>query len=104
AILKRRDTVAVWCLLRSADRAGMRVSVVIPTYNGERFLSQTIESVLAQTISDWELIIVDDESLDSSLAIARAYANRDARIRVACQANAGVGAARNRGLAEVNAV
>ncbi len=56
------------------------VSVVLPTYNGEKYLSQSIDSVLAQTYSDWELIIIDDGSTDRTEEIARSYADKDKRI------------------------
>lgn len=78
------------------------VSVVIPVYNGASFLSQAIESVKAQTLREWELVIVNDGSIDSSGAIAQSYA-ADGRIRVIHQSNGGVAAARNRGLAETGA-
>jgi glycosyltransferase involved in cell wall biosynthesis len=60
----------------------MAVSVCLPIYNGERFLAQAIESVLTQTYTDFELIIVDDCSQDNSLAIAQQFANSDARVRI----------------------
>lgn len=59
-----------------------RVSVYIPAYNCETFLPQTLDSVLHQTFEDWECIVVDDASPDSSHDIARAYAARDARFKV----------------------
>jgi glycosyltransferase involved in cell wall biosynthesis len=58
------------------------VSVVTPVYNGERYLRQCIESVLAQTYTNWEYIIVNNRSTDRSLAIAEEYALGDARIRI----------------------
>lgn len=58
------------------------ISVVLPTYNGARYLLESIESVLRQTTPEWELIIVDDCSTDETPAIADAYARQDARIRV----------------------
>lgn len=58
------------------------ISIVLPTYNGARYLRESIESVLRQTTSEWELIIVDDCSTDETPAIADAYARQDARIRV----------------------
>lgn len=58
------------------------VSIVLPVWNGERYLAGAIESVLAQTERDFELIIVNDCSMDSSLQIAETYAARDARIRI----------------------
>jgi glycosyltransferase involved in cell wall biosynthesis len=69
------------------------VSVVLPAFNGERFLAEAIESVLAQTWSPVQLIVVDDGSTDASGEIARAYP-----ITCLRQPNRGVAAARNRGL------
>jgi glycosyltransferase involved in cell wall biosynthesis len=80
----------------------MKVSVVIPVHNGEKYLAQAIESVLAQTFRDFELLIVDDGSTDGSRAIAELYARHDGRIRVFSQPNRGVAAAGNRGLQEAN--
>jgi glycosyltransferase involved in cell wall biosynthesis len=74
-------------------------SIVIPTHGG-RFLRAAVESVIAQTHPDWELIIVDDGSTDGTHEVARSLAGGDARIRVVRQANAGIARARNRGLAE----
>jgi glycosyltransferase involved in cell wall biosynthesis len=78
-----------------------RVSVVVPVYNKEHYLRRAVDSVLAQTFGDFELVLVDDGSTDGSLAVARGY--RDARVRVVHQANGGEGAARNRGIAESRA-
>lgn len=58
------------------------VSIVLPCYNGAGFLAQSIDSVILQTYTDWELIIVNDCSKDNSLAIMQEYANRDSRIRI----------------------
>lgn len=58
------------------------VSIGLPVYNGEGFLSQTLDSILSQTLTDFELIISDNASLDGSNAIAESYARRDDRIRV----------------------
>ncbi len=73
------------------------VSVVMPVYNGEKWLSAAIESVLAQTLDAWELIVVDDGSADASAGIATGYAGRDRRIQVVRQHNSGAAAARNKG-------
>lgn len=73
------------------------VSVVIPTYNGAHFLAQTIESVLAQTYPNLEVLVVDDGSTDATPKIATRYGPR---VRYVHQANAGTAAARNRGVAE----
>ena len=80
----------------------MTISIVIPAYNAEKYLSFTLDSVLAQTVTDWELIIVNDGSQDSTDQIARDYAARDPRIRFVSQPNAGVSAARNYGYSLTN--
>ncbi len=59
-----------------------KVSIVLPTYNGEEFLRESIESVLIQSFSDWELIIVDDCSKDGTGRISDEYASMDSRIKV----------------------
>lgn len=74
---------------------GPLVSVVIPAYNAERFLGEAIESVLAQTYSPVELIVVDDGSTDRTAAVAAAYGEAT----VISQENSGPSAARNRGAA-----
>jgi GT2 family glycosyltransferase len=74
------------------------VSVVMPAYNAARFLAEAVESVLRQTFSDLELLIVDDGSLDDTLAIARRLAALDARLNVVATANGGPAAARNAAL------
>lgn len=77
------------------------VSVTMPVYNGERFLAVAIESILTQTFSDFELIVVDDGSQDSSADIARQFADRDDRIRfIQLERNQGHAVARNRAIEE----
>lgn len=58
------------------------VSIVLPVYNGEKYIRESIESVINQTYQDWELIIVNDCSTDNSESIAQEYANKDSRIVV----------------------
>ena len=79
-----------------------RISIVIPCFNRERFLPETLDSLNAQTFSDWEAIVVDDGSTDGSLSIARDYARRDARFRALCREGGhnGANSCRNKGLAE----
>jgi glycosyltransferase involved in cell wall biosynthesis len=72
------------------------VEIIIPLYNKERTVGRTIESVLAQTFTDWQLIVVDDGSTDHGLKVVQGFA--DPRIRVLSQSNAGPGAARNAGI------
>ena len=75
------------------------ISVIIPIYNGGRFVESAVKSVLAQTVSDWELVIVNDGSTDGTRAILERLCAQDARIHVHHQPNGGVSAARNAGIA-----
>ena len=75
-----------------------KISVIVPVYKVEKYLPECIESVLAQTFTDFELILVDDGSPDNSGTICDAYAARDPRIRVFHKENGGVSSARNLGL------
>lgn len=56
------------------------ISIVLPVYNGEKYLRESIDSILAQTYKNWELLIVDDCSTDSSSEIAKEYVSKDRRI------------------------
>jgi len=77
------------------------VSIVVPVLNGAPFLVEAIESVLDQTMSNWELILVDDGSSDDSLTITEEYVGRDARIRsTSTSGDKGQSAARNAGVAQ----
>lgn len=58
------------------------VSIVLPVYNGEKYLRESLDSILAQTMQDWELIVVDDCSQDTTPQILADYAASDSRIRV----------------------
>ena len=86
----------------TADRSiTPRVSIVIPTYNSEDYLAQTLDSVLAQTCSDWELVIYDDGSHDGTVAIADRYRTDDRRIRVLYLQGQHSGVAANRNQASL---
>ena len=74
------------------------LSVIVPVYNTEKYLRACIESILAQTFTDFELILIDDGSSDGSGAICDEYANKDLRIQVIHQKNAGVTYARKSGV------
>lgn len=76
-----------------------RVSVIMPAYNAQKFITESIESVIAQTYLDWELIVIDDGSTDDTGAIIRQYEQRDARIKSISQDNSGQGNAKNAGIA-----
>lgn len=80
-----------------------KISVVVPCYNQGKFLSETLDSVLAQTLQEWECIVVDDGSTDNSSDIAKAYCTKDNRIRYVYQENAGPSAARNKGVSQTQA-
>ena len=75
-----------------------KISVIVPVYNAEKFLHRCINSILAQTFSDWELLLIDDGSMDRSGQICDEYAAKDERIRVFHKENGGVSSARNLGL------
>ena len=81
------------------DAPAPKVSIVIPAYNVERYLRTCLDSALAQTLSDIEVVCVNDGSTDSTLDIMREYAARDARVRIIDKANAGYGAGVNDGFA-----
>lgn len=78
------------------------ISVVVPVYNAENYISRCVESVLDQTYCNWQMILVDDGSKDKSLEICQKYANEDNRINVIHQENAGPGIARNAGIAKAS--
>lgn len=79
------------------------ISVIVPVYKVERYLRKCLDSLVAQTLRDIEIICVDDGSPDGSATILAEYAARDGRIRVIRQANGGLSAARNTGLAQSSA-
>jgi glycosyltransferase involved in cell wall biosynthesis len=74
------------------------LSIIVPVFNSARYLSNCVNSILAQTFQDFECILVDDGSTDESLDMCKNFAGLDSRIRVLHQRNAGVSAARNLGL------
>lgn len=74
------------------------ISVVMPAYNAEKFIGESIESVINQTYQDWELIVVDDGSKDRTAEIAQGYADKDSRIKVFTKENGGISRALNYGL------
>lgn len=72
------------------------ISIITPSYNSEKFISQTIESVICQTYQDWEMIIVDDVSTDNSIVVINKYITLDSRIKlIQLNKNAGAAVARN---------
>lgn len=79
-----------------------KISVIVPVYKAEKYLRRCVDSILNQTFTDFELILVDDGSPDGSGAICDEYARKDKRIRVFHKENGGVSSARNLGLDNVN--
>ena len=75
-----------------------QVSVVMPVYNAERYLREAVESILNQTFTDFEFIIIDDGSTDGSLKILREYADNDPRIRLISRENRGTAGTLNEGI------
>lgn len=74
------------------------VSIIVPVYNAEKYIDNCVTSVVNQTYSKWELLLIDDGSFDSSGMICDNYSRLNSRIRVVHQKNLGVSAARNRGI------
>lgn len=74
------------------------ISIVVPVYNAERTLNECVDSILSQTYSHFELLLVDDGSTDKSGVICDAYAAKDSRVRVFHKPNGGVSSARNLGI------
>lgn len=76
----------------------IKVSIVIPVYNVEKYLRQCLDSVINQTLKDIEIICINDESTDGSLEILQEYEKKDSRIKIINKKNEGLSAARNQGL------
>lgn len=80
-----------------------KISIIVPVYNEEKHLNRCIDSVLSQTHSELELLLIDDGSTDSSGAICDEYAHLDSRVQVFHKENGGVSRARNLGISKANA-
>ena len=76
----------------------MKISIIVPVYNTEKYLKRCVDSILSQNYADFELWLVDDGSTDGSGALCDSYQQKDSRVRVFHQKNAGVSAARNYGV------
>lgn len=81
-----------------AGRTDVKISVIVPVYNVEKELPRCIKSLLTQTYSNFELLLINDGSSDGSPEIMERYAEKDPRIRTLHKKNGGVSSARNRGL------
>ena len=78
----------------------VKISIIMPIYNAEIYLEESVNSILNQNFEDFELICIDDGSTDNSLAILNEISKKDSRLRVISQKNLGAGAARNKGIKE----
>ena len=76
----------------------MKLSIIIPVYNAEQYLNNTISNIIQQTFTDFELLLIDDGSTDSSGQLCDEWSQKDSRIKVIHQKNMGVSEARNSGL------
>lgn len=74
------------------------VSIIVPVYNVEKFLRECIDSILAQSFTNFELILVDDGSIDNCPVICDEYADKDHRVKVIHKPNGGISSARNAGI------
>lgn len=83
----------------SKNQSQIKVSVIIPAYNVERYISECLDSVVSQTLRNIEVIVIDDGSIDGTGKIITTYCEMDSRVRYVKQENAGVSAARNQGAA-----
>ena len=81
-----------------------KISVIVPIYKAEKYIRLCIDSILAQTLTDFEVLLVDDGSPDSCGTICDEYANKDSRVRVFHKENGGVSSARNFGLREAKGI
>ena len=81
--------------------SNVKVSVIVPVYNVEKYLKDCLNSVINQTLEDIEIICVNDGSTDNSLAILEDYAKKDSRIKIINQKNKGLSGARNTGMKHV---
>ena len=79
----------------------IKFSIIVPIYNVEKYLPQCLDSILSQSLKDFEVICVDDGSTDNSLLILQSFAEKDFRVNIISQRNQGVGIARNNALKEV---
>lgn len=87
----------------SLQRLATKVSIIVPLYNAERYAQRVLSEICGQSYEHLEILLIDDGSSDGTGHICAAWAKKDARVRYICQENAGVGAARNRGLEEAMA-
>ena len=76
----------------------MKISIIVPVYNAEKYIGTCIDSILKQTYQNFELLLINDGSSDNSLEVLNQYSKKDKRIRVIDQKNIGVAKTRNKGI------
>lgn len=84
--------------MENTENTKIKVSVIMPVYNAANYLGQAVETVLSQTLTDIELICIDDGSTDSSLSVLKEFQGKDERVRIVTENNAGPSVARNKGI------
>lgn len=82
----------------------MKISVIIPVYNTEKYLKECVESVLAQTYHNLEILLINDGATDSSPQICESYAKQDARIKLIHKENGGLSDTRNMGIKQCSGI
>ncbi len=90
--------ISNFCFRQNAPKCGVKVSVILPIYNQQKYLSKALDSLEKQTLKDAEFICINDGSTDCSLDILKEHASRDNRIKIINQKNQGTGKSRNNGL------
>src|ERR1700741_2348642 len=88
----------MFSIMRHGSNNMTLVSIIIPSYNAGRFITETINSVINQTYKDWELIIINDGSTDNTLSLIETFSKQDHRISVFTKNNSGVSDTRNTGI------
>ena len=81
-----------------------KVYVIVPVYNAERFIGRCVKSIISQTFQDYELLLVDDGSHDSSLRICQEFADKDTRIKVFHKENGGASSTRKYGVEHADGI
>jgi glycosyltransferase involved in cell wall biosynthesis len=90
--------------MKHANKMMPQFSIIVPVYNAEKYLRRCLDSIRAQTFSDFECVLVDDGSTDGSFCVCETYVKTDERFRLFHQENSGVGAARQKGVSEARGV
>src|SRR6476659_7001862 len=92
------------CVNHNSSGRDELVSVIMPAFNAGKYISDAIQSVIQQTYNNWELIVIDDGSTDTTAAIIKEFIASDDRIKYLYQENGGPGKARNKGLKEAKGI